>query len=96
LYNLHIGFIIGLLIYYQSINKEYVESNLINEEKERQLESTKIISGRIQSDLNLVIEMLDGLANSKYLQTGDLIGNGSEKLLKEKYDDFMMLSIGSL
>jgi hypothetical protein len=78
----------GLFLYYQSVDKEYVESRLINEEKERQLESTKIISGHIESDMNIVVQMLDGLANSKYFQEGNLIGNESEKLLEEKYNEF--------
>lgn len=76
---------VGLLIYNQSITEESVRDRFIEEEKERQLESTKSISNHIQSDLNLVITMLDGLATSKYFQEGDLMGTEPEKLLKEKY-----------
>jgi hypothetical protein len=79
---------VGLLIYNQSITEESVRDRLIEEEEERQLESTKGISNHIQSDLNLVITMLDGLANSKYFQEGDLMGTEPEMLLKEKYDDY--------
>jgi hypothetical protein len=76
---------VGLLIYNQSITEESVRDRFIEEEKERQLESTKSISNHIQSDLNLVITMLDGLATSKYFQEGDLRGTEPETLLKEKY-----------
>ena len=79
---------VGLLIYNQSITEESVRDRFIEEEKERQLESTKSISNHIQSDLNLVITMLDGLATSKYFQEGDLMGPEPEMLLKEKYDDY--------
>ena len=79
---------VGLLIYNQSITEESVRDRFIEEEKERQLESTKSISNHIQSDLNLVITMLDGLATSKYFQEGDLMGTEPEMLLKEKYDDY--------
>ncbi len=79
---------LGLLIYYQSITEESVRDQLIEEEKDRQLESTKSISNHIGSDLNLVVEMLDGLASSKYLQAGNLTGTESEKLLEEKYVDY--------
>lgn len=79
---------VGLLIYNQSITEESVRDRLIEEEEERQLESTKGISNHIQSDLNLVITMLDGLATSKYFQEGDLMGTEPEMLLKEKYDDY--------
>jgi cache domain-containing protein len=76
---------VGLLIYNQSITEESVRDRFIEEEKERQLESTKSISNHIQSDLNLVIAMLDGLATSKYFQEGDLMGTEPETLLREKY-----------
>ena len=76
---------VGLLIYNQSITEESVRDRFIEEEKERQLESTKSISNHIQSDLNLVITMLDGLATSKYFQEGDLMGTEPETLLREKY-----------
>ena len=79
---------VGLIIYNQSITEESVRDRFIEEEKERQLESTKSISNHIQSDLNLVIAMLDGLATSKYFQEGDLMGTEPEMLLKEKYDDY--------
>ncbi len=79
---------VGSLIYNQSITEKSVRDRLIEEEEERQLESTKGISNHIQSDLNLVITMLDGLATSKYFQEGDLMGTEPEMLLKEKYDDY--------
>ena len=79
---------VGLIIYNQSITEESVRDRFTEEEKDRQLESTKSISNHIQSDLNLVITMLDGLATSKYFQEGDLMGTEPEKLLKEKYDDY--------
>ena len=79
---------VGLIFYNQSITEESVRDRFTEEEKERQLESTKSISNHIQSDLNLVITMLDGLATSKYFQEGDFMGTEPEKLLKEKYDDY--------
>ena len=78
----------GLFIYYQNIAEESIRYNFIEEEKERQFESTKAVSNHIESDLNRVIAMLDGLANSKYLQEENLRGNELEALLKEKYDDY--------
>lgn len=78
----------GLFIYYQNIAVESIRYNFIEEEKKRQFESTKTVSNHIESDLNRVIAMLDGLANSKYLQEENLTGNELEALLKEKYDDY--------
>ena len=55
----------GLFIYYQNIAEESIRYNFIEEEKKTQFESTKTVSNHIESDLNRVIAMLDGLANSK-------------------------------
>jgi hypothetical protein len=52
------------------------------------MEATKTISEHISSDLSLVMNMLDGLANSIYLQKGDLSGEGAKKIMEEKYDQF--------
>ena len=43
------------------------------------MEATKSISEHISSDLSLVMNMLDGLANSIYLQKGDLSGTALRK-----------------
>ena len=45
------------------------------------------ISEHIGSDLNLVVSMLDGLANSFYLQD-DLYSDNTKKLVEEKYNQF--------
>lgn len=79
---------LGLLIYYQNNIADSATDNFTGEERERQMESTKSISNHVESDLNLVIAMLDGLANSKYFQEGDLLGDGAEKLMEEKYDEY--------
>ena len=45
------------------------------------------ISEHIGSDLNLVVSMLDGLANSFYLQD-DIYSDNTKKLVEEKYNQF--------
>ena len=50
------------------------------------MESTKKIAENIGSDLDLVMNMLDGLANSIYLQQGEFYGKNSETLIKVKYN----------
>jgi hypothetical protein len=52
------------------------------------MEATKSISEHTSSDLSLVMNMLDGLANSIYLQKGDLSGDGAKKIIEEKYNQF--------
>ncbi len=50
--------------------------------------SARDISLHIGSDLNLILGMLDGLANSIYMQQGNLYGNNATKLVEEKYIQF--------
>jgi len=77
-----------LLFYIESITEASIRKSLFDEQKQRQIESTRIISQHIGSDLSLVMSMLDGLANSLYLQQGDLYGDQTKKLLEEKYNQY--------
>jgi len=83
-----VAFSIGLLFYIQSITEQDIKSNLLSQQKQRQIASTKDISLHASSDLNLVVEMLDGVANSLYLQQGDFSSDNASKLMGEKYTQF--------
>ena len=63
-------FSFGLLIYIQNITEHDIKDNLFLQQKQRQISSTQGIAMHIGSDLNLVVSMLDGMANSLYLQQG--------------------------
>jgi hypothetical protein len=78
----------GLLFYLQNITEQEVKKSVFEQEINRQIESTKAISEHISSDLNLIITMLYGLANSVYLQEGDFSSNEAQNLVKENYDNF--------
>jgi hypothetical protein len=54
-------------------------------QRELQLQSTKEIAQRIESDVTLVLSMLNGLANSLYLQQGELGSERTTRLLEETY-----------
>jgi signal transduction histidine kinase len=75
-----------LLYYINNISEEEVRNTLFNTQRETQMDTTKKIADHIGSDLGLVMTMLDGLANSIYLQQGDFYGKNGEDLIKEKYD----------
>jgi signal transduction histidine kinase len=81
-------FSFGLLFYVQNITEREIKNNLLLQQKQRQIVSTRDMSQHIGSDLNLVVVMLDGLANSAYLQQGDLYGDNTKKLVGEKYTQF--------
>lgn len=89
-----IAFSLGLLVYIQNLTERDIKSNLLLQQELRQTASTRGISLHIGSDLNLVVGMLDGLANSIYLQQGELSGDNAKKLVGEKYTQFSKVSFG--
>jgi signal transduction histidine kinase len=78
----------GLFFYLQSITESSIRDSLFEQEQMQQIRSTQAISEHIGSDLSLVINMLDGLANSIYLQQGDLSNYETKHLVEEKFTQF--------
>ena len=78
----------GLFFYLQSITESNIRDSLFEQQKMRQMESTQQISEHIGSDISLATAMLETLANSFYLQQGDVAGDGIKKLMKDKYIQF--------
>ncbi len=79
---------IGLFFYIQAITEQSIRDNLFEQQRKRQMDSTQIISNHISSDLELVIAMMDGLANSLYLQQGQFYNNETKELIGKKYNDY--------
>jgi signal transduction histidine kinase len=75
----------GLFFYLQNITEQNIRNSLFEQQKERQIQATKAISQHIGSDLRLVMSVLQGLADSAYLQQGELSGDKTNKLMQEKY-----------
>jgi signal transduction histidine kinase len=78
----------GLFFYLENITENNIRFSLFEQQKMRQVDSTRAISEHIGSDISLAVAMLDTLANSFYLQQGDVAGDGIKKLMKEKYTQF--------
>ena len=76
----------GFFFYLQNRTEKEVRDSLFEEQKQRQLESTKSISQHVGSDLDLVTTRLYALANSKYLQSGNFTSDGAQSFLKQNYD----------
>ena len=64
-----------------------VRQSLLEQQRDRQLTQIQAIANNIQSDNELVLSHLRGLANSVYLQNGDLSGSETENLLKDTYSE---------
>jgi hypothetical protein len=78
----------ALLFYFQNITERDLRDSLFEQQKLRQIESTKEVSQHVGSDLNLVMSMLDGMANSIYLQQGLLSSDKTKNLLGQKYAQY--------
>jgi signal transduction histidine kinase len=75
----------ALFFYFQRATQEQLNSQLFEEQRERQLGATQQIANHMGSDLTLVLSILDGISNSKYLQEGQLYGQEIRQLATEKY-----------
>jgi hypothetical protein len=100
----------GLLFFLQNAIEVDLRRTAFEQQRDLQLQSTKEIAQHIESDVTLVLSMLDGLANSLYLQQGELGSERTTKLLEETYansdltvdrlfvldnDDIMVASLAS-
>ena len=75
----------ALFFYFQREIQEQVKLQLFKEQEGRQLTSTQQIAAHMGSDLTVVLSILDGISNSKYLQEGQFLGQGIRQLATEKY-----------
>jgi uncharacterized membrane protein YfhO len=60
----------GLFFYLQTITENDIKNSLIQQQRQRQIESTKAISQNIGSDLDSIMARLQMLARSAELQGG--------------------------
>ena len=75
----------GLLFSLQNALEVELRMTTFERQRDLQLQSTKEIAQHIESDLTLVLSMLNGLANSLYLQQGELGSERTTRLLEETY-----------
>ena len=75
----------AMFFYFQRQTHEQLNSQLFEEQKERQQGSTQQIANHIGSDLTLILSIIDGVSNSKYLQEGEFYGQEIKELATEKY-----------
>ena len=76
----------ALFFYFQNQTLQQVQSQLFEEQKQRQIGSTQQIAGFMGSDLTIVLSFLDGISNSKYLQDDQFYGQEIKQLATEKYE----------
>ncbi|MGH9974989.1 MAG: hypothetical protein ACRD8Z_04025, partial [Nitrososphaeraceae archaeon] len=73
-----------LLVFLQNFTESTVRKNIYDQQIDRQAEVTDSISQSISSDLGILVSVLDGLANSDLLQSGDFASDDTTKLIDDK------------
>jgi len=77
----------GLFFYQQNITEQDVKDSIFTQYKDRQIESTHAIAEHISSDLKLLRAILQGIADSTYLQQGVVYGEKIENIIREKFSE---------
>ena len=76
----------SLLFYIQNLTADDLKKAVFEQQKDLQLQTTGDIAQNIASDISLVMSLLYGLANSHYIQFGELGGDKTTKLLNDAYN----------
>lgn len=82
----------GLFFYLQTITENDIKNSLIQQQRQRQIESTKAISKNIGSDLDSIMARLQMLARSAELQGGQFSDNNTRTLLEEVYHQIIAIT----
>jgi len=75
----------GLFFYLQNNTESNIRNSLFEQQKQRQIGSALALSQHIGSDLDSIMARLQDLANSAYLQQGDLFSNTTKKSMQQMY-----------
>ena len=75
----------GVFFYLQSTTETNIRNSIFEQQKSLQMQTTQALSQRISSDLSFMMARLQGLADSSYLQQGDLSSEKTKNLLQEIY-----------
>ncbi|MGI0015278.1 MAG: sensor histidine kinase, partial [Nitrososphaera sp.] len=81
------AFSFALFFYLQELTREEIRTTLFEQHRDAQIEATRRISEHIGTDLDLIAKTIEGLANSYYLQQGDLSSRNAKSLIEEQYEE---------
>ncbi|MGI8833048.1 MAG: cache domain-containing sensor histidine kinase [Nitrososphaeraceae archaeon] len=81
----------GLYFFLQDVTEDSIKQSLFEQQRQRQLDTNNGISQHIASDIDSILSKLKVVANSVYVQQGDLSGSKSEQILQEMYNEATQL-----
>jgi signal transduction histidine kinase len=76
----------SLFFYLQNITEDNIKKNLFDQQRNRQMESSKAMAEHIAANLQSVMYILQGLADSTYLQQGELSGDRIDGLMRDRFN----------
>jgi signal transduction histidine kinase len=76
----------GIFSYLENSSEQNVRNSIFEQQRQNQLKDTEALSRHVGTDLSLVVDNLRGLANSIYIQQGDLSSNKTKGLAQETYN----------
>jgi signal transduction histidine kinase len=74
-----------IFFFQQSITEENIKKSIFNKFKDSQMESTRIIAESISSDLQVIMSIINGVADLTYLQSGESYDGRFKKIINEKF-----------
>ncbi len=76
----------SLFFYLQNITEDNIKKSLFEQQRNRQMESSKAMAEHITANLQSVMYILQGLADSTYLQQGELSGDRIDGLMRDRFN----------
>jgi signal transduction histidine kinase len=77
----------GIYFFLQDNTEDSIKQSLFEQQRQRQLDTNKAISQHIASNMDVILTNLKVVANSIYVQQGNLTGAKPEQVLIEIYND---------
>src|SRR6476469_2038110 len=74
-----------LFFYFQQQTEQSIRDNILEQQIQNQKDLTRSLAQHIQSDFNLIMAKLQGLAYSTYIQSGDLQSNDTRNFMETYY-----------
>src|SRR6476620_9324624 len=74
-----------LFFYFQLQTEQSINDSILEQQKQNQKDSTRSLAQHIQSDFNLIMSKLEGLAYSTYIQNGDFESNDTKSFIQNYY-----------
>jgi signal transduction histidine kinase len=80
-------FSLVMFLYLQELARDKIRAGVLEQHKLAQIEATRRMAEHIGTDVSLIVNTIEGLTNSYYLQRGDLSSENSKKFIEEKFNE---------